>query len=610
MSRPSFSHARIRLGAALFLLFAFAMALGASGAVAGPGYGLASTPSIALGAEDPIGIAVDQSSEEVYVAELSKVLTSVKPGQVEQLDSSGTPTADSPFTTGGQDLFVSVAVNPLTHGIYAYQGEGETPLGWKGKSTLSSFSDTGVLGTSFFPVNSSAGTIAVDSSGRVYFPNSVDGSVQIFSGSGTLEGTIACSGCPGGEFGEPSAVAFDSAGALYVVDKAGSGRVVKLKSTVGGYAYESTLQTGGGPVAVAVDTVGGDVFVGNLVGNKYHVIAYNASGTAFDDFAAGLVTKSVVELATGQLAVNSNAQTLYLTNPGGKQLWVFEPIGSIPAPTVATVAPTPIGQVEATLRANVNPKAHVLTTCHFEYTTHADFLANGYANAKTAACPPVVGEKESTVISAAVSGLTPGASYDYRVQTASFGGSAESGPQTFETLPPLPPEAVTGAATSVALNAATLGGTVNPKGGKISNCHFEYVPEAAFLSGGFSGATSKTCSTTPSGNTAAAVSAKVSGLTAGTAYRFRVVATNGSGTGTAVDKSFATVAETCAENAAMCPAQGGSSTPVTPATTPVITSPPTTSTPKKPLKCRKGFKKKTLRGKAKCVKVKKRHRPR
>jgi hypothetical protein len=594
----------------LFLLFAFAMALGAPGAVAGPGYGLAFSPSIPLGAEDPIGIAVDQSSEEIYVAELSKVLTSVKPGQIEQLDSSGAPTAESPFTTGGQDLFVSVAVNPLTHGIYAYQGEGETPLGWKGKSTLSSFSDTGVLGTSFFPANSSAGTIAVDSSGRVYFPNSVDGSVQIFSGSGTLEGTITCSGCPGGEFGEPSAVAFDSAGALYVVDKSGAGRVVKLNPTVGGYAYDSTLQAGGGPIAVAVDTVGGDVFVGNLVGNKYHVIVYDASGTAFDDFGAGLVTKSVVELATGQLAVNSNTQTLYLTNPGGKQLWVFEPIGSIPAPTAAIAAPTPVGQVEATLRANLNPKAHVLTTCHFEYTTHADFLANGYTNAKSAACPPVVGEKESTVISTAVSGLTPGASYDYRVQVASFGGSAESGPQAFETLPPLPPEAVTGAATSVTLNAATLGGTVNPKGGKITNCHFEYVSEAAFLSGGFNGATSKTCSTTPSGNAAVAVSAKLSGLVAGTAYRFRVVATNGSGTGTAVDKSFATVAETCAENAAMCPAQGGSSTPSTPAPSPVIASPPRAPAPKKPLKCRKGFKKKTVHGKAKCVKVKKRHRPR
>jgi hypothetical protein len=38
-----------------------------------------------------------------------------------------------------------------------------------------------------------------------------------------------------------------------------------------------------------------------------------------------------------------------------------------------------------------------------------------------------------------------------------------------------------------------------------------------------------------------------------------------------------------------------------------LQAPPKASTPKKPLKCRKGFKKKTVRGKAKCVK---RHRAR
>jgi hypothetical protein len=43
--------------------------------------------------------------------------------------------------------------------------------------------------------------------------------------------------------------------------------------------------------------------------------------------------------------------------------------------------------VEATLRATVDPKAHVLIDCHFEYINHADFLANGYANAHSVSCP-------------------------------------------------------------------------------------------------------------------------------------------------------------------------------------------------------------------------------
>ncbi len=607
MSRPMLSRARCWLGATLFCL-ATMLVFQASAASAGPGYQLATPSSISLGAEVPIGVAIDQSSQQIYVAELSKSLTSVQPGQVEQLDSTGTPTADSPFTTGGQDLFTAVAVNPVTHGIYAYQGEGQTPVGQKGKSTLSSFSSSGVLGASFFPASSAAGTLAADASGRVYFPNSSAGSVQIFNSSGALEGTLTCSGCPGGSFGKPAAAAFDSAGNLYVVDNAGSGRVVKLAPSAGSYSYSSTLQSGGSPVAIAIDTSTDEAFVGNLVGNKYHVIAYDSTGAAFDDFGAGLVTKALVELATGQLAVNATTHKVYLSNPGGNQLWVFERISSIPVPTASTVAPSPVGQIEATLRATVNPKGHVLTSCNFEYTDHADFLANGYANAETVECPTLVGDRESVSLTAVAKGLDPEASYDYRISIGNYGGSAQGSTQSFQTLPPLPPEAVTGSATMITLTGATLGGTVNPKGGLISNCHFEYLTEAAFQVGGFSGAASKPCLSTPAGNAPVAVLAKPTGLTPGTAYRFRVVATNNSGTTQGGDASFATVAETCAENAALCPPSGGGTTPSPPTSPAPVVTPPTPPA-KKPFKCRKGFKKKKVRGKLRCVKVaKRRHR--
>jgi hypothetical protein len=610
MSRPLLSHARIQFGAAL-LVVAATLALQAPAAVAGPGYKLDSvSPSVALGAEVPIGVAIDQGTENIYVAELSTdLLGSVKPGEVEQLDSAGVATADSPFTTGGPDLFVSVAVDPATHGLFAYQGEGTTPFGLKGKSTMSTFSSTGVLGSSFSPQNSEAGSLAVDSSGRVFFPNSVTGSVQIFSSTGTLEGTITCSTCTGGAFETPDSVAFDSAGGLYVVDRGGSGRVVKLTPSAGSYAYASTLQTGGSPVAVAVDASSGNVFVGNRVGSKYHVISYDSSGTAFDDFAAGLVSQSVVELATGQLAVNANTHELYLSDPGGKQLWAFEPVGSIPAPTATVAAPTPVGQVEATLRATVNPKAHVLTNCHFDYTNHADFLANGYANAHSVACPPVIGNPEGVAVSVLAAALSPNTSYDYRVVITSHGGSDEDGDQAFQTLASAPPEATTGEASAITLTGATLAASVNAKGGKVTNCHFEYVTAAEFQSTAFAGAKTKVCSVTPSGTSATAVTAKATGLTAGTGYRFRVVATNNAGTTQAGEKAFATVAESCAENPAACPREvpAGSASP---APAPVITPSPTTPPAKKPLKCRKGFKKKTVRGKAKCVKVKKRHRAR
>jgi hypothetical protein len=589
------------------LAIAAAMAFQAAPAWAGPGYQPASSsPSISLDAEVPAGVAIDQSSQLIYVAEASRSLFSIAPGEVEQLSASGAPTASSPFGTGGQDFFVSVAVNPLTHGIYAYQIQGSTPQGQKGESKVSTFSSSGALGTSFTLANAQAESLAADASGRLFFPSNVTGSVLIYGSSGTLEGSVTCGGCPGGGFVKPQSVAFDSAGKLYVVDSASGGRVIKFAPSAGSYTYESTLQSGAGAVAVGVDSSSNDLIVGDQVGSKYHLTAYDSSGTEFDDFGAGLVTRSAIEVISGQVAVNATTRKLYVSNPGGSDLLVFERSASIPAPTASISTPSPLGQMQATLQAAVDPKGHVLTTCEFDYTDQASFEANGFSGAKAAPCPPLVGGDESTSVSAPISGLTPSTKYDYRIRIASFGGSSTSGPQPFETLPPLPPEAKTGAASALTKTTATLAGTVNPKGGNVSDCHFEWVSDAAFGTTGFTGAKKKACLPTPSGNVANSVTAKVTELTAGTTYRFRVVATNNSGTGTATEASFATVAETCAENAALCPPSGTPQAPSVPASIeagplPALPVPPQP----KPLKCRKGFKKKKVRGKLKCVKIKK-----
>jgi hypothetical protein len=609
MSRLVFSRSSARFGTLALVLSALIL-ISAPAALAGPGYQPASPSSIPLHAEIPVGVAVDQSSGDIYVAEMSTDLFNFQPGEVEQLSPNGTPTAGSPFGTGGQDIFVAVAVNPLNEGIYAYQGESETPAGHKGTSELSAFSSTGALGGSFPVANSLAGTIAVDATGKVFVPSSEAGSIQAFDSSGTLTSTITCGNCPGGDFSEPAAVAFDSSGDLYVVERGGEERVIELEPSAGGYVYARTIQSEVGATAIAIDVSDDDIFVGDLASGKYHVVAYDSAGHAFDDFAAGLATQFSLVPAQGQLAVNSTTHDLYLTSPGGSQVRVLERIASIPAPTESAAAPNPVGQVTATLRASVNPKGHVLTTCEFQYTDHADFTANGYANAKVAKCPGLVGEAESVSVGASVAGLEPETSYDYRVRIASYGGSAENVNEGFETLPPLPPEASTGAVSSLTKASATLSGSVNAKGGTVSSCRFEYVTEAAFQASGFSGAPFKACTPTPSGNAASSVSAKVSGLTPATSYRFRVAVTNNSGTTQSPESSFATLAETCAENQAMCPPPPAQETPTASAPLPEPAQPVPTPTAKKPLKCRKGFKKKTVRGKAKCVKAKKRHRVR
>jgi hypothetical protein len=116
------------------------------------------------------------------------------------------------------------------------------------------------------------------------------------------------------------------------------------------------------------------------------------------------------------------------------------------------------------------------------------------------------------------------------------------------------PAVTTGAASSITQTGATVAGTVNPNGSAVSDCHVEYGTTTAYGS-------QVPCAAGPgSGTSAVAVSASLTGLTAGTTYHYRVVATNGGGTTNGADATFATTAatvlpppRTCATDASLCP---------------------------------------------------------
>jgi hypothetical protein len=206
---------RLLRTAAASLSLVSVLAYSTSSANAGPGYERDSAkPSIALGGEFPLGLAVDQSSQVLYVAEVTTDFFNVGHGQIEQLSASGVATANSPFGTGNGDYFTGVAVNPVTQGIYAYQTQLTTPLGVKGSPQMNTFSSTGVETASFTPTLSTIAQLAADSSGRIYYPNDTSDSVQIFSSTGSLDETIVCSGCAGGAFIQPKVAALEAAGNL------------------------------------------------------------------------------------------------------------------------------------------------------------------------------------------------------------------------------------------------------------------------------------------------------------------------------------------------------------------------------------------------------------
>src|SRR5207302_1849343 len=122
-----------------------------------------------------------------------------------------------------------------------------------------------------------------------------------------------------------------------------------------------------------------------------------------------------------------------------------------------------------------------------------------------------------------VGGLSPNTRYHFRVVATNATGTGEGADQTLTTLPE-PPAAVTGEATEVSASDAVLNASVNPHGGEVTSCQFEYGPTPAYGS-------TVPCSSAPgSGEASVAVSAVISGLKVNSTYYFRIVATNAGGT--------------------------------------------------------------------------------
>ena len=99
---------------------------------------------------------------------------------------------------------------------------------------------------------------------------------------------------------------------------------------------------------------------------------------------------------------------------------------------------------------------------------------------------------------------------------------------------PLAPGASTGAAANVTQSTATLTGTVDPSGAETTY-RFQYGTSTSY------GLTTPT-ETVPAQTQSVSARAGLTGLTAGTTYHYRLVATNAAGTTPGSDRTFRTVA--------------------------------------------------------------------
>jgi phosphodiesterase/alkaline phosphatase D-like protein len=244
------------------------------------------------------------------------------------------------------------------------------------------------------------------------------------------------------------------------------------------------------------------------------------------------------------------------TNPGGTSKDTLgQTLTTLPnAPAVVTGEVSSVTQTSASVNATVNANGGRASDCHFEYGPTTSYGAS-------VPCTPSPESSTSPVaVSAALASLTPNSTYHVRIVAANLGGVATGEDRTFTTVPDAP-IVQTGAASSVTQTSATLGATVNPNGGRVSACQFEYGASTSYGS-------RVPCSVPPgAGDGPVAVSAAVAGLHANTIYHFRVMATNPGGAGAGTGQAFVTAIA----------APTITATP-TPTSTPTTTSTPTPTT--------------------------------
>jgi len=195
------------------------------------------------------------------------------------------------------------------------------------------------------------------------------------------------------------------------------------------------------------------------------------------------------------------------------------------APEAFTNAATEVGSDAAVLNGTVNPNG-ISTTFHFEYGLSQDYGSQTTTDAAGSG-------STDTPVAAAIAGLSPNATYHYRVVATNSSGAASGADRAFTTSgAAVAPTVATAPATSVSSRSAVLNGTVNPHG-STTQYYFEYRRDlGSWIRSEEKGA--------GSGTNLLSVSEVLTDLMPDTTYRYRIGAASAVGTSTGSEESFTT----------------------------------------------------------------------
>ncbi len=251
---------------------------------------------------------------------------------------------------------------------------------------------------------------------------------------------------------------------------------------------------------------------------------YAALQTPSQSAGSGTSGTGVSAPLTGLAASTTYHYRLVASSSGGTALGADASFKTSPstAPGVATDNATHVGATSATLNGRVYPNGHA-TTYYFEYGTSTSY--------GTRTTVENAGATRTLSVSAALSGLSAGSTYHFRVVATSSSGTTEGNDRTFITAGP--PSLENGAAQSVTTSTATLTGSVNPLG-RSTSWYFEYGTSPSY-------GTKTDVKSAGSGGSPVAVSSALASLAPGTVYHYRLVASSSAGTSLSNDLTFTTL---------------------------------------------------------------------
>jgi hypothetical protein len=352
------------------------------------------------------------------------------------------------------------------------------------------------------------GGVAVDSAGNIWVANRATGHILEYSSAGAYLSSVDVSA----QGNEPESIAFDSDDNMYVVLRSKRG-VWKYPAP----AYASPTQIA--PTAREVSGIAVDPSTDHLyLSLAGRIEEYDSAGNFLEEFA----TEPSGEESLLAITVDSLTHNVYVDEGHTRQIRAFGP--GVILPDLALGARTGLTDTAVTLNASVGAQTVAISDCRFEYVKEAAFRVSGFADLSSGgspSCGSVPTDLDDHPISAPISGLSPNTTYYYRLSTANANGSLASGVETFTTLGP--PLAETTGAPVRSATSARLEGRVDPTGSPTS-FHFEYGEQGP--------CDSNSCSSTEavpagSGNVYELAATQISGLQPNTTYHYRLVADNG-----------------------------------------------------------------------------------